>query len=161
MVIGPFSFRDFPAWLQDVLIVAGILILLAAVVGFVRKTWPALKAFVETVISLQNLPAFMETTTKTLAAQDARQRGVAAGLVAQNVQIEEIHHEVTFNNGSSVKDSVSRVEASVKVVSDRQSDLAATQKRIEKGVAGLYERTAALERTQPTRPKPIRRPKGT
>jgi hypothetical protein len=161
MVIGPFSFRDFPTWLQDVLIIAGILILLAAVVGFVRKTWPALKAFVETVISLQNLPAFMETTTKTLAAQDARQRDVATGLIAQNVQIAEIHHEIRLNTGTSVKDTVIRLETSIGGVSDRQVKVLAAQTRIEKGVAGLYERTAALERTQPTRPKPIRRPKGT
>lgn len=85
--------------LQAVLWVAGA----ASVVVFFWKGWPALKRsvaamskFVQVVDSIADLPQFMTTTSATLAEQD--------------VKIAEIHHEVHFNNGSSVKDAVTRVE---------------------------------------------------
>lgn len=148
MSIGPFSFQGLPVWLQDVLIIAGCLILIAAIIGFVRKTWPVLKAFVLTVISLQTLPAFMESTTTTLkaqnatlAAQDDRQVAISNLLDAQDLKIAEIHHETHENNGTSIKDSQHRTELALA--------------RVEKGVKGLYDRTAALERTTPRPPNPI------
>ena len=67
----------------------------------------------------------------------------AATLAGQDRQIAEIHHEVKYNNGSSVKDAVGRVE---------------------RGVAGIYDRLDAadvisrklredLEQTKPPQPK--------
>jgi uncharacterized coiled-coil protein SlyX len=80
--------------------------------------------------ALADLPAFIERTDHTLDEQ--------------NVKIGEIHHEVQYNNGSSVKDAIARVE---------------------EGVAGLYEHVADIdERTQPgpvTRKPPPRHPAAT
>lgn len=67
-----------------------------AVIAFFVKGWPKIRAFVKVIDALTELPTFMETTTETL-------RG-------QNEKIEEIHHEVQYNNGSSVKDSIERIE---------------------------------------------------
>lgn len=78
----------------------------AAVVGVVlffwkgwpwlRKTATAIVHFAQIVDAVQELPAFIERTDKTLDSQ--------------NKSIADIHHEVHYNNGSSVKDGVQRVE---------------------------------------------------
>ena len=46
--------------------------------------------------ALTTLPEFMADTTATLKSQDEK--------------IAEIHHEVQYNNGTSVKDSIERIE---------------------------------------------------
>lgn len=94
----------------SVLQLAAWVVGLCAVFIFIYKSWPILTRFVTTINSLADLPRFMVTTAATLAAQD--------------VKIEEIHHEVHYNNGSSVKDAIGRVE---------------------KGVAGLYTRADAAD----------------
>lgn len=84
---------------QAVLWVLGVL----AIITFVVKVWPKLRALVKLVDALAILPAFIERTDTKLA---------------------EIHHETHNNDGSSIKDSVDRIEL---------------------GVRGLYNRTDALE----------------
>ena len=84
---------------------------LTAFIKFVPPAWRALVKFTATVNSLTDLPQFMVTTAATLAAQ--------------NEQLAVIHHEVNYNNGSSVKDAIGRVE---------------------KGVAGLYVRADATDK---------------
>jgi hypothetical protein len=128
------DFTILPGWMQTTLLWAAILTVfltfVAAVTGFVKKVWPALKLFITTVDSLNDLPRFMVTTAASLAAQDTK--------------IAEIHHEVNYNDESSVKDAVARVEL---------------------GVKGIYQRldtadsvAAALRRDlEVTRPKPIRK----
>ena len=86
--------------LFDVLVwSAGALGLVLAIRWAVQKGWPAVKRFaaalsrfVHVVESVNDLPQFMVDTTS---------------------KIDEIHHEVHFNNGSSVKDAVTRVEGDV------------------------------------------------
>lgn len=136
MNIGPFDFSNLPGWLQTVLAITAIAGALIAIGAFIRKTWPVVIQFVQTVISLQTLPDFMDQTTETLAGQ--------------NVKIAEIHHEVQFNNGSSVKDAVTRVEKSQKVA-------LVNQQRLEDGIKGLYNRTEVLEQTSPKPPATRRR----
>lgn len=82
-----------------------------AVIAFFVKAWPKIRAFVRIMDSLAALPQFMVDTTKTLASQDAK--------------IADIHHEVRYNNGSSVKDGLARVE---------------------KGVQGIYGRLDAADK---------------
>ena len=77
---------------QAALWILGIL----AVIGFFVKGWPKIRAFVRLVDALGSLPQFMADTTDTLEAQ--------------NEKIDEIHHEVQYNNGTSVKDSIGRIE---------------------------------------------------
>ena len=73
---------------------------------WVRKTATAIVNFAKIVDAVQDLPAFIDRTDKTLKAQNKT-------LGEQSKQIGDIHHEVHFNNGSSVKDAVIRVETKV------------------------------------------------
>jgi len=75
----------------------------------VVKAWPWLKRAVRLVDALAQLPDFIDRTDKTLAGQD--------------MKIEQIHHEVNYNNGSSVKDAVSRIELGMKATYDQISEL--------------------------------------
>lgn len=84
-----------------------------ALVGFLVKMWPAFKNTVEVVDALRQLPSLVTGMATTTTA-----------LEKLNTQIAEIHHEVHFNNGSSVKDAT---------------------KRIEDGVAGIYKRIDGLD----------------
>lgn len=73
------------------------------VILFFWKGWPWLRRFATAIVNfativdaVQDLPAFIDRTDKTLEKQ--------------NGQIADIHHEVHYNNGSSVKDGIQRVE---------------------------------------------------
>ena len=129
-----------PQWLVDFLAAVGlddIAVGVVAIVGgvvavwlFTKRVWPVVRAIPAAVVtfargvvttaqvleSVKDLPAFIERT-------DAR--------------IGEIHHEVHFNNGSSVKDAAIRTERAV-------GELTATAQRLEEGVAGLYKRVDEL-----------------
>ena len=74
---------------------------------WLRKTATAIVHFAQIVDAVQGLPDFIDRTDKTL-------RGQNKTLADQSKKIADIHHEVHFNNGSSVKDAVVRVEADVK-----------------------------------------------
>lgn len=110
----------------------------AAIVAtfIVKVVWPQVRAFVRFMDAIAALPKFMVDTTATLNAQDTK--------------IADIHHEVRYNNGSSVKDAL---------------------KRVEEGVKGLFTRLDAadvdraelredLEATGPHPPARKRPPKG-
>jgi hypothetical protein len=105
----PIDYSASPSWLQWVVGALAIMALLAGIYGFSRKLWPVLRKFVRTIESLDDLPQFMVTTAATLHDQDKK--------------IDEIHHEVQFNNGSSVKDAVTRVEEGVKGLYDRLDEV--------------------------------------
>lgn len=86
--------------------VVGIAGVFVAIRFIYRKGWPWLKTFANAIIntaeiidSVKDLPEFIERTDAVLQGQDK--------------QIAEIHHEVHYNNGSSVKDAVARVESGV------------------------------------------------
>jgi hypothetical protein len=83
----------------SVLQFAGWVVGAVVVVTFIAKAWPRVREFFAVVDSLTGLPKFMAETTATLKSQDAT--------------IAEIHHEVNYNNGSSVKDGLGRVEVGV------------------------------------------------
>jgi hypothetical protein len=75
------------------------------VIAFLVKGWPKIRATVRLIDALGALPQFMADTTATLKSQDKK--------------IADIHHEVHFNNGTSVKDGLNRVELGVKGIHDR------------------------------------------
>lgn len=64
-----------------------------AAIAFIVKAWPFVRNTFHILDALSTLPKFMESTTDKL---------------------ESIHHEVNYNNGSSVKDAIVRVESGVK-----------------------------------------------
>ncbi len=137
------DFSHAPAWLQWVLTVAAVAGAVGIIFGFIKKLWPALvrfaamlSRFVSTVNALAELPQFIiDSGTWRTETQTT--------LTEQNKTLEDIRHEVQYNNGSSVKDAIARVE---------------------KGVAGLYVRADAtdlnaknmhdeLEQTKPATPR--------
>lgn len=83
------------------------------------KAWPWLKRTVRTVDALAQLPDFIDRTDTTLESQTEI-------LKAQNEKIVEVHHEVNFNNGSSVKDAVIRIEKALRAQTarDGRNDIA-------------------------------------
>lgn len=104
---------DPPAWLVDALEavsvwelaiwVIGIGGLLAWLIRFGPRAWRGTKAFAKGILSaaailaaVQELPAFIERA-------DRRHEDLVQ-------KVGEIHHEVHYNNGSSIKDSQLRTE---------------------------------------------------
>lgn len=88
------------------------LVAICSLVGVIVKLWPAVAQFVAIVNATAGLPAY-------IARADTR----AAALERQ---VGEIHHEVHFNNGTSVKDAVIRVEKGVRGLYGKVDELAAT-----------------------------------
>lgn len=104
-------------WLQWVIAAAAILAFIGGGVRVIPSIWRFVTRTVNTINSLADLPDFIEK-------QEAFRQNTTATLRRQDEQIGQIHHEVNYNNGSSVKDAVARVEA---------------------GVAGLYDVTTAMK----------------
>lgn len=128
------DFTSLPSWEQWVVNIGLILGVLTAVGLFIRKLWNVNKAIVTTI----------EWVTVALPAR----------LDSQDEALADIRHEVQYNNGSSVKDAVARMEKS--------------QVEIRKGIEGLYARADAtdanaadlrtdLELTKPPAHKPVAR----
>ena len=87
-------------WLID----AGVIVsALTAIIRFGPPAWRTASRFVATINALAELPEAL------IEQADFRLRTTAT-LAAQDVKIEEIHHEVNYNNGSSVKDAIERIE---------------------------------------------------
>jgi len=143
------NFGDAPTWLQWLLAVAAVLAFIGGGVRAIPPAWKFVTRFVTTMNDLGELPAelaelrtFRTETAITLAKQNT-------ALARQDKRIAEIHHEVHFNNGSSVKDAAVRTEKAVT--------------RVEEGVAGLYDEIDTLkkadaelrddfQKTQPSNP---------
>jgi len=90
------DYSNAPAWLQWVLAAAGLLALVVGVIQFIRKGWPVLSRFVATINALSDLPEYITESKRVLDEQ--------------NDSLAAIKHEVEYNNGSSVKDAIARVE---------------------------------------------------
>jgi len=82
-------------------------------IAFIIKMWPFIRKFFDIVDALIALPEYMEATRR---------------------DISEIRHEVQYNNGSSVKDAVGRIEDAVQDLSETDVEL---QNKIEKLVVLL------------------------
>lgn len=123
---------DWQVFLESINLfqIAVVIMALYVTSRLLMRFWPWLRALMALTEALGKLPTFMAATTQTLAAQ--------------NVKIDVMHHELSYNNETSVKDAVRRVEL---------------------GVKGLYVRADAAdlsdaeirEELENTRPKP---PKG-
>jgi hypothetical protein len=114
------NFDAAPIWLQWLIAAVALIGFIAGCIKGIPPAWHFVTRFVTTVNELAELPTelnelrtFRTDTTLSLTRQDATLAGQNATLAEQNVKIAEIHHEVNYNNGSSVKDAVARVEAGV------------------------------------------------
>lgn len=85
--------------------VVGVIVAIIIALVLIMKIWPTLSALVKITDSIKDLPAFMETTTR---------------------QVQDIHHETHYNNGSSIKDSSKRTERALETVMDKIDALAAS-----------------------------------
>lgn len=88
-------------------------------IGLVVKMWPYLWNSVQIVNALLKLPA------------------IAAQLPQLAQQVKDIHHETHRNDGSSLKDAVSRIEDSVGGLHGRMD-------MVEKDVGGIRQETSTL-----------------
>lgn len=111
--------------LSAVQLVLWIIAAIAAVV-FIVKMWPFLSRFVATINALADLPAKLAL-------------------------LDEVHHEVRPNTGTSLNDAVRRVEAvqhqqSIQL-NEQDEKLAGLQELMESGDADLGARVGDLEDT--------------
>ena len=101
-----------PSWvryfLDDVVLLQTVFWLTAIVMILVLavKLWPVLSKFVTIVNSTAGLPKFIDEMNTRRTEDDARHEKLAR-------QVAEIHHEVNYNNGSSIKDGVRRIEGQI------------------------------------------------
>jgi hypothetical protein len=118
---------------QSVATISALIAGLYVLTRFLIRFWPWLKKVIAFFDALAQLPVFMVDTNKTMAEQNAK--------------LADIHHEVHYNNGTSVKDSMERVELGVKGIYHRLDGL-------EESVEVLHETDEKLsdqieEQTQP------------
>lgn len=100
-----------------------VVILAMYVLGRVLvKFWPWLKRLTQLVDSLAQLPAFITRTDEA---------------------IEDIRHEVKYNNGSSVKDGIRRLEESSKSLHTKYDDLARALAVVEQAAPRATSRKKA------------------
>ena len=127
------SFDHLPGIAQSLILLTIVVTAIAGVISVSRKAWPVVRGFVVTINALDELP-------RALTDQAAFRIATTATLAAQDLKIEEIHHEVNFNNGSSVKDAIIRVE-------ENQAELIAAHERIETAQARLESGLAPEPKT--------------
>lgn len=108
-VLGEMPFLQVVLWVAA----AGLFI------GLAVKLWPFLWNSVQIVNALLKLPV------------------IAADLPALAEQVKQIHHETHKNDGSSLKDSVDRIEASLEGLHGRLDT-------VEKDVGGIRQETRTL-----------------
>lgn len=109
-----------------------------ALIGLTVKLWPAIRHTVEVVEAFRKLPEFVETVKTTRDSLDDAKK-----------QISEIHHEVHYNNGTSVKDATRRIEMGVKGLYEKIESTEETLVSHIEDADEWKDRLARLEDTQP------------
>lgn len=105
-----------PDWLTtiaagtSVLDLIFITLAISAIIGFIIKIWPKLRALVKLVDTLSVLPEFMERTDTHLQLQDQFMDRTDQRLKDQEEKVIVIHHEMQYNSGTSMKDATRRNE---------------------------------------------------
>jgi hypothetical protein len=91
--------------------IVAVWVVVKGLVWLFKKFFPGVVASATAVVNgakifaaVNGLPEFMASTTATLAQQNVEQLSLAT-------QVKDIHHEVHFNNGTSLKDAAARTEA--------------------------------------------------
>lgn len=112
---------DTPSWAVDLLdgislwdAITWIAIAAAGIVFIYKKGWRSIIAFArglinaaEILASVQGLPAYIERADQRAAAADQRHNRLEG-------KVDAIYHETHNNDGSSIKDSVDRIEIGVR-----------------------------------------------
>jgi len=112
---------DAPPWLVDFLdsvsvwdAIVWLALVIAGVVFLYKRGWRSIIAFArglinaaEILASVQGLPAYIERADQRAAAADQRHDRLEG-------KVDAIYHETHNNDGSSIKDSVDRIEIGVR-----------------------------------------------
>jgi hypothetical protein len=94
---------------QTISAIIGVVAGTSAVIGwFFRKGLPAIRKFWRVIDRMVGVPA--ENGHPAQPGLFERMDHQDATLQEQSVVLETIRHEVEFNNGSSVKDAITRIE---------------------------------------------------
>jgi len=100
-----------PQWISDVISVAPWLGALMLAGFIIWKVAPALRKWARFIDRISGVPADPATGQRQLLGLFERMDHQDQQLAEQSVVLETIRHEVEFNNGSSVKDAITRTEA--------------------------------------------------
>ena len=95
-----------PQWISDLIIVAPWLGAFFVAGFLIWKVGPVLRKWSRFIDRVIGVPADPKTGQKEIP-------GIFERLDHQDTVLETIRHEVEFNNGSSVKDAVTRVEEKI------------------------------------------------
>lgn len=113
-------------WLEGVSVWDAVLWVVGAVALIVfiqKKGWRSVLAFARAILATAEVIDHVRELPTFIARTDETHGQIQATLAEQDLKIAEIHHEVNYNNGSSVKDGVARVEAGVKGLYDEIESL--------------------------------------
>lgn len=148
-LFGDLTVAQLVLWL----IAASLLLGLLGALG--KRLWPLLKGSVVLADLLKDLPAFMlemKAAVEAVRLASAEQR---ADVAEMKVQLGEVHHEVHYNNGSSVKDAVDRTESGVYALSRDVNGLRGQVAAATEAIEELHKKDAELgRRIEDTLPRP-------
>jgi len=111
------NFGEAWPWLQWIIAAMAIIGFIGGAIRVIPSAWRVVSRMVTTINALSDLPDELKLQAEFRDETKTR-------FDEQDKQISEIHHEVHYNNGSSVKDAT---------------------KRIETGVEGLYKQIEELK----------------
>ena len=118
----------------NLLQVAIVIVALYVIARLLMRFWPWLRKVMELTAAIAQLPDFIERTDLTLRSQDAA--------------LKSIYHETHINSGSTLKDSLGRVEEGVAGLHLKVAELTAADEAQAAIVEALRE---DLENTKPGR----------
>lgn len=124
------------AWLADVdlMQLAATLAILGIIAVTIIKSWRPVRAVVRFFDAMIGAP---------------ERPGILDRMASLEQKVGEIHHEVHYNNGSSVKDSTARLEASLRRVEDTQQQILQSSAEDARHLADhITEATARDERIE-------------
>lgn len=120
-----------PQWISDVLAASPWLGALVLVIFAIVKLGPGVRKLARLLDRIGGVPADEATGQRRLPGLFERMDQQDAKLVEQSGVLETIRHEVEFNNGSSVKDAITRTEEEVgKIAGKLDTHLAACPPQI-------------------------------
>jgi len=99
--------------------VAVVCVFLWVICRLLMRFWPWLRKVMNFTNALAKLPDFIVRVDDTLQKQDKKIDEIHTSLTGQDAKIAEIHHETSYNNETSMKDALRRVEMGVKGLYDQ------------------------------------------
>ena len=92
------------------------LIAVISLIALVIKLWPAVSKFVQIINATAGLPKVIQDTEARRVLDDSRHEDLTQ-------KVSEIHHEVHYNNGTSVKDGIRRIEIRLEDLTNTDNEL--------------------------------------